>query len=122
MSEPVTKPILWIHPRRCLLRAPLRAAEVRRTMTALERPSVPVGYDVGCPACGFRGIWLEGEERDEVHFVEGPSERVVEEVKLRDRSEVLGYWRPSTLSVVGSYRCRRCGRTLTIRDGAITAA
>lgn len=111
-------PICWVHPRRCLVRAPIRCAEVRRTPAGTPRLLPPIGYDVGCSVCGFRGIWLQ---RDDVQFVEGPAEQVAEPVKLRDRTETIAYWRPASLSVEGSYECRRCKARLTIKDGMIVA-
>lgn len=129
--KPTSMAIRWVHPRRCLVKAPLQHGEVRRTPNAHEKPTSCVGYDVACPACRARSIWLSrdiSESADAARFIEGAPVRVTEDqpdaqVVLPGRGLVsVAYWRPSTLSVEGSRRCRGCGMTVTISAGTIAAA
>lgn len=72
----------------------LTPGEVRRTLT--KGPLV--GYTMACPGCGF--IETQQDLHDEIGFIEKDDQLV---------------------GARESYRCMLCKRTITLKDGTISA-
>ncbi len=112
----VRTPIRFVHPRRCLNRTPIQRGEVRR-LRALANPLPPlIGYDVCCPACGFRNIWCANDPEP---IEEGP---LVEDVGLVHRNDPpKPFVRPAWLRSAKREACKCCRRILALEGEEMTA-
>jgi hypothetical protein len=112
----VQVPLRFVHPRRCLSRIPLQPGELRR-LRAPARPLPPlIGYDVSCPACGFRAIWCQ---LDPEPIDEGP---LMEDVGVvHAGEEPRPFVRPGWVRSTKREACRRCHLVLALEGEYVTA-
>lgn len=112
----VRVPIVFVHPRRCMNRSPIQRGEIRR-VSAPRDPLPPlIGYDVACPACGFRAIWCQ---RDPELIEEGP---LVEDVGLVHRADPpRAFVRPAFVRSAKREACKLCRRVVALEGTEISA-
>ncbi len=112
----VRAPIVFVHPRRCMNRNPIQRGEIRR-VSAPRDPLPPlIGYDVACPACGFRAIWCQNNPE---LIEEGP---LVEDVALVHRTDPpQRFVRPAFVRSAKREACKLCRRVVALEGEEITA-
>lgn len=98
----------FVAPFRCMLEHPFEKGEVRRV---LDLPLGLIGYQVSCPGCGTRQVFLA----EEVTFREGPS--ISETDPHADPPRI--FLRPSTVHSHPPVTCLRCRLKIRFDGDAI---